>query len=245
MRTDGVKVPGAGRHRQRDYLCAMGRPTPFDLVFADHTAERFPEIRNALATAGADPRDRDAFLLTLPSMTLLRELRPEEEGAGEGVLELAALLHHAYLHWMDGVRNWAPSAAAVRALLAPGKEGAALPSEAGYLQLPERLIWASLTEGGPWEPLDGCFFHVAPDGALRVLGIFGLHPSRMGFTVAEAAGVPGRLAARADGSPLFSPALAGGELAGLHALVDPGELVELAGRMLVGVERATAGLEVS
>ena len=221
----------------------MGRPTPFDLVFAEFAAERFPGIRDALAAAGADPRDRDAFLITLPAMTLLRELGPEEEGATEGLLELTALLHHAYLYWADGLRTWAHSATAARALLGSGQPGAAPLSEAGYVQLPEHLVWASLTAGGPWEPLDGFFAHTAPDGTIRVLGIFGVHPSRMGFTVAEATGLPGRLTERADGTPLFSPALEGGALAGLHALVDPGELVELAGRMLAGEERSAMPLE--
>jgi hypothetical protein len=210
----------------------MGRPTPYELVFSELATDRFPEIRKALGATAADPRNRDAFLVTLPAMTLLRELRPDEEGAGEGLQELAALLHHAYLYWEGGLQTWEHSPAAARARLALGPADVGGTPGAGYIQLPERLVWASLSPEGPWEPLDGCFVHGAPGGTLRVLGIFGLHPSRMGFTVAEALGVPGRLTERADGSPLFSPALEGGDLAGLHALVDPGELVELAGRMI-------------
>jgi hypothetical protein len=221
----------------------MGRPTPFDLVFAEYADDRFPDIRGALDGAGADPRDRDAFLVTRPVMTLLRELRPDEEDAGEGVLELMALLHHAYLHWADGQRSFLLPAADARIRLVPGAARTAQPTGAPYLQLPERLVWASLGAGGAWEPLDGCFIHERPEGGLRVLGVFGVHPSRMGFTVAEAAGRPGMLTTRADGSPLFSPALAGGELAGLHALVDPGELIELAGRMLEGAPRVTPRTE--
>jgi hypothetical protein len=221
----------------------MGRPTPFDLVFADDAADRFPEIRDALAASGADPRDRDAFLLTLPAMTLLRGLRPDEEDAGEGVLELTALLHHAYLYWADGLHGREIPVAEARTLLSAGRWSGSVPPEAAYVQLPERLVWASLSAGGAWEPLDGCFAHSSPDGTLRVLGIFGVHPSRMGFTVAEAVGVPGRLSGRADGSPLFSPALEGGALAGLHALVDPGELVELAGRMCGAASHVAARVE--
>jgi len=220
----------------------MGRPTPFDLVFSDLASDRFPEIRKAISAAGADPHNRDTFILTLPAMTLLRELRPDESGTEEGVAELAALAHHAYLHWAAGLRIWKPTPEATRARLASRESGAAMPPAAGYIQLPERLVWASLVAGGPWEPLDGCFVHLTPDGALRALGVFGVHPSRMGFTVAEAVGRPGQLSARADGSALFAPALEGGALAGLHALVDPGELVELAGRLLQDVEQ-TAGRE--
>jgi len=221
----------------------MGRPTPFDLVLADYAADRFPEIRNALVGAGADPRNRDAFVVTLPAMTLLRDLRPDEEEAGEGVLELTALIHHAYLHWADGLQTRLLPADEVRFRLGASPEPAPIPAGAAYLQLPERLVWASLGTGGAWEPLDGCYVHAGPDGALRVLGVFGVHPSRMGFTVAEATGRPGMLAARSDGAPLFSPALAGGAEAALYALVEPGELVELAGRLVQDERRAAARRE--
>ena len=73
-----------------------------------------------------------------------------------------------------------------------------------------------------------------------MLGVFGLHESRNGFTVAEAVGVPGTQAVRQEGAPLFAPTLDGGALAGLHTLVEPGELVELAGRVLAGVTAAPA-----
>jgi len=217
----------------------MGRPTPFDLVFADYAVDRFPDIQNALVAAGADPRNRDAFVVTHPVMTLLRDLRPDEEEAGEGVLELAALVHHAYLHWADGLQVRRLPAEEVRSRLAAGIKPVPTSAEAAYLQVPERLVWASLGTGGAWEPLDGCFVHAGPDGSLRVLGVFGMHPSRMGFTVAESAGRPGTLAARSDGAPLFSPALAGGAEAALYALVEPGELVELAGRLLQDEHRVS------
>jgi hypothetical protein len=82
--------------------------------------------------------------------------------------------------------------------------------------------------------MDGCFVDLAPptgtiDGALRVLGIFGMHPARAGFSVVEAAGVPGPLA-REDGSRLFAATLAGGESAGLFELIGAEELVELGRR---------------
>lgn len=206
----------------------MDRPTPFGLVFAD-LASRFPALRDDLARSGTDPRDRDAFLLTLPAMQLLRDLRPDDDSAGEGVPELAALLHHAYLAWAAGLQTWTLDAGATRRAL----EGAAVPTAAaattGYLQLPERLVWASLG-GAAWEPLDGCFVDAAEGREWRVLGVFGIHPSREGFTVAEAVGHPGMRHARADGAPYFSPALDGGARAGLFSVVEPEELVELAAR---------------
>ena len=222
----------------------MVRPTPFDLVFSGLAPERFPALRDALASAGADPRDRDAFLLTLPAMSLLRELRPDDADAGEGVRELTALLHHAFLAWDAGLPTWEVSEDVLRRVLAPEAAPGAAPAAPGYAQLPERLVWASLTASGLWEPLDGFFVHATGDGALRVLGVFGLHPSRNGFTVAEAAGAPGSLRRRGDGTPLFAPALEGGALAGLSAVVEPQELVELAGRLLADPAVSPAPAEV-
>jgi hypothetical protein len=210
----------------------MDRPTPFDLVFSGLAPDRFPAIKGALTAAGTDPRDRDGFLLTYPAMSLLRDLRPDDAEAGEGLDELTALVHHAYLAWADGLRTWGIPEPETRHIMAQRAAPAVAPETAGYIQLPERLVWASLSAPGPWEPLDGCFVHPAADGAMRVLGVFGLHAARNGFTVAEASGVPGALIARRDGTPLFTPSLEGGALAGLHAVVEPGELVELAGRVL-------------
>ena len=224
---------------------AMDRPTPFDLVFSGLAPERFPALRDALAKAGADPRDRDAFFITYPAMSLLRELRPDDSEAGAGVDQLAALTHHAYLAWADGLRTWqAPDAIARRAVTARQAPTAA-PATAGYIQLPERLVWASLGAEAPWEPLDGCFVYTAPDGTLRVLGIFGLHAARNGFTVAESAGMPGALTTRLDGTPLFAPSLEGGARAGLSAIVEAGELVELAGRLLADPALVSNQVEIA
>jgi hypothetical protein len=218
----------------------MDRPTPFDLVFAGLAADRFPALREALAAAGADPRDRDAFLLTFPAVSLLRDLRPDDADAGTGLDELAALAHHAYLAWDAGLHTWQVPEPTARRLLTETHAPTTAPAAAGYLQLPERLVWAMLSAPGPWEPLDGCFVHPAADGTLRVLGVFGLHESRNGFTVAEACGVPGSRAGRRDGAPLFAPSLEGGALAGLHSIVEPEELVELAGRALADPALAPA-----
>ena len=211
----------------------MSRSTPFDLVFAELAGEHFPAIREALAAAGHDPRDRDAFLLSLPAMTLLRKLRPDDSEAGEGVEELAALAHHAYLAWDAGVVTWRADLDWVRIALGAGAAHADAAPSAGYLQVPERLVWAALAPDTAAEPLDGVFVHSMSHGGLRVLGIFGMHPGRKGFSVAEAVGTPGAALVRADGSALFLPVLPGGAAAGIYSLVGPEELVELAGRLLV------------
>jgi hypothetical protein len=221
----------------------MDRPTPFELVFAGLAPDHFPPIRDALAAAHADPDDRDAFFLTLPAMTLLRALRPDDSDAGNGLDELTALVHHAYLFWASGRTVWSIPASELRRLLADGAAPAAAPAGPGYIQFPERLIWAALTSPGPWEPLDGCFVHAGPDGQLRVLGVFGVHAARDGFTVAEARGTAGGQGIRHDGTPLFAPSLDGGAFAGLHSVVEPAELVELVARVLAHPAVRSARLE--
>ena len=79
------------------------------------------------------------------------------------------------------------------------------------MQLLERQVWARVIDGQAAEPMDGCFVHEA-DGELRVLGIFGLRRDRDGFSAVETAGPRPSELRRPDGTPLFSPVLAGGRL---------------------------------
>jgi len=206
------------------------RPTPFDLVFAGLVDERFPAIRESLEAAGTDPGDRDAFLLDREVVGVLRELVPDE-GAGEGVTEHVALLHHAYLFWAHGRWSFSLSAPRARTLLAGRESGPDVPEAPAeyFVQFPERLVWAELIPDQPHEPLDGLFVGSRRSG-WSVLGIFGLHPARAGFTVASAAGPRADRLAREGGAPLFAPVLPGGEAAGLHSIVGQQELVELAAR---------------
>lgn len=206
------------------------RPTPYDLVFAGMAEERFPPIRAALEAAGKDARDRDAFLLTGPAVELVHDLRPDEP-LGEGIDRLAALVHHAYLFWDAGAQLVSLDRPALDRLLSldPGAPPLA-PAAVPYVQLPERIIWAQPLEDEAFEPLDGWFDYLAPDGALRTLAVFGLHPDRMGFTVVEAIGGRPHGLARPGGSPLFAPAMPGGDLAGLRSIIGPEELLELAWR---------------
>ena len=209
----------------------MPRPTPFDLVFGQSAQEVFPKIRLALDQAGHDPRDRDRFMMVREVVTLLRELRPEE-GLGEGIGQLAALLQHAYLFWEAGEPTIELSPDRLAGLLAasPSDEPAAARS-AYYIQVPERRIWAQVVSGQSHEPLDGCFVHSTSEGdGLRVLGVFGVHPDREGFSVVEAAGKRPTALARQDGTPLFSPTLPGGAAARLLSLTGEEELLDLGWR---------------
>lgn len=218
----------------------MPRQTPFDLVFAPTAGERFPKIRAALAAAGRDPTDRDAFLMDREAVLLLRQLRPDE-GLGEGMDQLAALAHHAYVLWDAGLVTVEIPPEQLAGLLAaepPAVEPGETPAT-HYARFPERRIWARAIAGEPAEPLDGCFIHATPTGDLRVLGIFGLHPERMGFSAVEVEGRRPAPLAREDGSPLFSPTLPGGAAARLYSLVGGEELLELGWRASAGAVQWT------
>ena len=207
------------------------RPTPFDQVFGTLAVERFPRLRDSLAASQADPHDLDTFVLDREVVALLQDLVPE--GAGESLDQHLSLLHHAYLFWLEGAWSFRVSRARTEEILrqdssSPG-EGTSVP-RAYYIQFPERLVWAELEPGAPHEPLDGLFVRPWPGGGYFVLGVFGMHPKREGFTVVEADGFPVENPTREDGSPLFAPVMAGGTSAQLASLVGQEELLELADR---------------
>ena len=208
----------------------MPRLSPFELVFGRIAEERFPALRTALAST--EPTDRDAFLMTREAIQLVRDLRPDE-GIGEAIDQLVALVHHAYLFWASGrvVIDLGPDV-----LDEPRVNGdGASPAAAWYARFPERRIWAQVVEGAAHEPLDGCFTHSLPDDArLRVLGVFGLHPDRAGFSVVEVAGPRAEALARESGEPLFAPRMEGGAAAGLRSIAGEEELLELGWRTRTG-----------
>jgi hypothetical protein len=63
-----------------------------------------------------------------------------------------------------------------------------------------------------------------------VLGVFGIHPEREGFSVVEAVGPQPVALERPDGTELFSPTLAGGQAAGLFSITGEEELLDLGWR---------------
>jgi hypothetical protein len=209
----------------------MTRPTPF-LVLARQAETIFPAIRTALEREGRDPTDRDAFLLVPEVVELLHELRPSE-GLGEGMDQLVAFVHHAYLFWDAGMHVLPLDGERLSALLGAAPADAAMDEGPGayYVQLLERQVWAQVLGSAAAEPMDGCFVYSAGE-RLNVLGIFGLRPGRDGFTAVEVAGPRPHELRRADGTPLFSPVLTGGEAARLHSLVGAEELLELGWRTL-------------
>lgn len=217
----------------------MHRSTPLTLVFSRFTDTAFPAIQKAIAAQGIDPTDRDAFLLIPEAVTLIRELRPEE-GLGEAVDYLVALVHHAYLAWDAGSRTLSLAATDADALLEgawPATPAVTETPDAYYAQFLEHQLWARVVDGEAAEPLDGCFVHTVRPATLRVLGIFGLRPERFGFTTVEASGARPEGLVRPDGSPLFASDLGAGRL---HSIIGGEELLELGWRTLARAREAWA-----
>lgn len=209
------------------------RPTPFDLSLAAIADERLGPLREALAAAGVNPWDRDAFLMARPVVELLRELRPEA-GLGEAMDEFVAFVHAAYLYWQEGCHVRTLDRSSVADLIdAPSPnptDGAG--QAAWYVQFPGRMVWGAAVEGSPAEPLDGCFL-VGHGPSLEAVAVFGMHESRDGFTVVAVGGPRPVGLTREDATPLFSPTLPGGAAAGLHSVAGMEELLELAWRCAV------------
>lgn len=230
----------------------MTRVTPYDLVFAELAEARFPAVLEACRREQIALHDRDRLLLLREMVTLLHDLRPDE-GIGDGTDEFVAFVHHAFVFWADGLVVHEVSESALRQLLtgnatsapsaratadAPSttvQPGADAPSDplprSCYIAVAERRVWGRPLPDAAHEPLDGLFLLPAPDGTLRVLGAFGVHPQRLGLTVAEAAGSRVGALARADGTPLFAPRLPGGAEAGLYEVAGAEELLELGWRL--------------
>ena len=208
------------------------RLTPFGLAFTPEIAGRFPSIADGLARDEVDPTDRDAFLMNKEAVSVVHELLPEG-GMGGAVAHLAALVHHAYLYWQRGGWTFIMDRASLDGLIrspcepAPGRST----PDAYYLQLPRQLVWGRLGTDQPYQPLDGCFVSPVPGAGLRTLGVFGLHPDRLGFAVVEAAGeaAEGPRPGDAIDQP-FAAHMEGGSKAGLYSVNDSAELLLLARR---------------
>lgn len=214
------------------------RQTPFGLVFAPAITGHFPSVAEGLLRDSADPIDRDAFFMSREAVSLLHELMPDG-GMGDGVAHLAALVHHAYLFWREGGWTFTVDRATLDRLIRSPTERSTHGHQPGayYLQLPRQLVWGRLGAEEPFQPLDGCFVSPSPAAGLRALGVFGLHPDRMGFAVVEAEGEAAWPRSETTSDQPFAPRMDGGSTAGLYSVNEPAELLLLAERAAALVAR--------
>lgn len=205
------------------------RLLPWSALIEALGESRFEAMRAALAKAGTDPLDRDAFLLDGAVGSVLRDLVPADAPA-EAVTPYGALLHALYVHWAHGspVRVLERSVATALLSAPPEKAPPAEAPVACYVQLPERLVWAAPAPGAPHEPMDGIFV-TRSEHRSRALAVLGFRPDRQGFTTIESETPPPfRIEPRPDGSLPFATALPAGERMGLFSVTTAPELALLA-----------------
>jgi hypothetical protein len=173
------------------------------------------------------------------------------EGRGEAFRQHGRLLFHAFHFWRAGKVEVELDEALVRRLLdddEPGGDRAlATPAVAGYLRLPRNLIWAAPAPGERPEPADGFFWTFYPPSeaaprALHLLMALGVRPDRPGFSVVTATGEVGAYPHWADvdarpGVTDFATTLPGGELDRLYSVETTAELLKLASRCFIALDR--------
>ena len=126
---------------------------------------------------------------------------------------------------------------ALQALLAgpPVEAGweAALRGRAGYVQLPQRLVWAEAPVFSAPESVDGFFWAATREGAFRAAAVAGLRRDRPGYGVVpvppqELASLSGWTDGPArEGGGEFSTDLPGAEMDGLLGIRTPAEVFKL------------------
>jgi hypothetical protein len=221
---------------------SYARITPFELLLPEEEfpGKRFPLIREEAEGRGGSLDTPESFLLLSETAVALREIR-EEDDAPERVQQHGALLFQAFHFWEEGHPLLLLDTAVVRFLVGNGPEegewSPSLPGKAGYIQLPQHLVWALSAAGEPPESLDGIFW-AAPDGEnVTLLIVMGIRKDRPGLAVVPLPTLPlgaaahwASMAARPEGED-FSSSLPGAELEGLYAIEAGGEAVKLAMRV--------------
>ena len=224
------------------------RLTPYELCLPEleWARERFREVRDEALARGVDAGDPGAFLRLEAVADLLAAVRPAEEA--ELFPQHAILLYHAFHFWRAGEPLFLLVTPAVKRLAAPVSPpwAGGLPAAAGYVQLPQHLLWTA-EEGAPPESIDG-FFWAAPGegGELRLLAVSGMRGDRPGFSVLPLPPLPvetlrswPELEAR-EGRPDFRSRLPGAQLEGLLQVNTAGDLLGLAWRALAFLSESGA-----
>lgn len=214
---------------------AYARQTPYELLFP--TPEAAAEVMDAIQaeadTGGLDPGDLADFMNIRAAADHLRALRPDDVG-GEAIHRYAVLLQQAFFFHRTGRGVFFASTGVVRYVVAgaPGGHQPELPQDAGYLQLPQHLVWMGAAPATP-ESVDGAFWRVDAGRQLHLLLVTGVRGDRPGLAVVPLPPVPWDDAGlwlestiRPDGSD-FATELPGGELEGLYSLTSAGEPLKL------------------
>ena len=221
---------------------AYPRITPFELILpsAGYADDRFPAVEEEARERGVEIDDPGSFALLSEVGLVLREIRGEGEDP-QLIHQHGALLFHSFHFWKAAGSLFLLDTEVVRHLTGSGPEEGqwepALPSAAGYAQLPQHLVWARGGEGAPPESLDGFFWSAPSDERFSLMVVLGLRRDLPGLTVVPLPTIPLSAAApwasmqvREEGED-FSSDLPGAELGGLYSLEAGAEALKLAMRV--------------
>ena len=221
---------------------------PYEHVFAQPAFEDeiFPAISQESELHAMDTRNADEFLQLPSTGLLLEKISPPDAPQASPVPAVAALAFQGYHYWRHGKSRVVMEESVTRALLDPaaarvGSWKLEAPAPAGYVELPPHLIWAQTDQGAP-EPLHGFFHTTTPhpgEGRINLLVALGVRDDREGVTAIEInvtkpvfpPGHFGDLDAREEGVD-FANILPGGELRGLYAVTNAGEVLKLISRVM-------------
>jgi hypothetical protein len=221
---------------------AYARVTPYELSFPSLAWARdaFVAVREESEARGVEVTDPALFILLGSVGRMLQELRPDADDP-DRIQPLGGLLFHAFHFWQAGERVFLLETPVVRQLIesrsSPPWSGE-LPSEAGYVQLPQHLLWMEGEERARPESVDGFFWTAPARGSeIHVLLATGIHADRPGFSVVplppasleraeEWADRPGR-----EEPSDFASRMPGAELGRLYRVGTPGEVLKLVSRV--------------
>ena len=236
---------------------AYARLTPYELLLPDagFPDRCFPAIEAEARERGTDLGNPAAFVMLGAVQGALEEVRSEDAGP-ESVHEHGCVLYFAYhmrradtpvaLVRTETVRGLLAGVAAAPATRTSDDEGwaDALRDSAGYVQLPQHLVW--IEEGEAPESVDGFFWAADGGFVLQLALVTGMRSDRPGYGVVPVPpqpldSLPGWAAGPArEGGGDFTTSLPGAELDDLLGIRTPAEVFKLAALMLGRLHSARA-----
>ena len=230
---------------------AYARFTPYELSFPGMSPARahFDAIRSEADAREVDARDPSSFVMLAAAGRAVREIRSAEDDPAL-IRQYGLLLYHAFHFHEGGEALYLIETEAIRDLLDGDPEilgwapslGEPAGHAAGYVQLPQHLVWVRSQEDAAPESLDGFFWVRSSDEHFGLLLALGMRGERPGLSVVSLAELSlnevsewSSLQARDKGDD-FSSSIPGSELEGLYELRSGGEALKLVARVLWKLE---------
>jgi hypothetical protein len=231
------------------------RLTPIEVAFPDRTVlgELSAAVGKEAERRGVDDTTPEAFMTLSVVAELARTMRGPD-ASPESTVPFAMLLYHGAHFVRAGSPLYLIGTGATRELVSAAPEHGVptAPVTAGYLQLPQHLVWTRASRSGGSaapESVDGVHWTLSGSGILHALPVSGLLPDRPGFGALPLPPAPIAdahqwldAAVRASGDD-FASSLPGGELDQLYEVEAAGEVLKLLARFFVLLDSAAGLLE--